>query len=155
MNINLITWASKRFDDLTVQELHRILMLRQEVFVIEQDCIYSDIDAKDEDSLHVFGIGPDGAVIAYARLVPPGLKYAEPAVGRVVVARQARSSGMGYQLMEKVLEDARKLYPELGNRISAQAHLKKFYSTFGYEQVSDEYDEDGIPHIEMLLPPVL
>ena len=149
----MITWASKRFDDLSVREMHRILMLRQEVFVIEQDCIYPDIDAKDEDSLHVFGVDQNGFVVAYARLVPPGLKYAEPAVGRVVVAQQARATGMGYELMERVLVEARKLYPGQGNRISAQAHLKRFYSAFGYAQVSDEYDEDGIPHIEMLLAP--
>lgn len=128
-------------------------MLRQDVFVIEQDCIYPDIDAKDEDSLHVFGVDQNGEVVAYARLVPPGLKYVEPAVGRVVVARQARSTGIGYQLMERVLDDACRLYPGQGNRISAQAHLKKFYGSFGFEQASDEYDEDGIPHIEMLLAP--
>lgn len=153
MNKNLITWVSKPFEELTAREMHQILMLRQDVFVIEQDCIYPDIDAKDEDSLHVFGVDQKETVVAYARLVAPGLKFAEPAVGRVVVARQARATGLGVQLMERVLDDACKIYPGMGNRISAQAHLKRFYSQFGYEQVSDEYDEDGIPHIEMLLSP--
>lgn len=153
MDKNLITWDSKAFSQLNVLDLHQILMLRQDVFVIEQDCIYPDIDEKDLLSHHVFGKDPEGCVLAYARLVPPGIKYAEPAVGRVVVAKKARSIGLGYQLMARALEEAGKLYPGQGNRISAQAHLKSFYNSFGYEQVSDEYDEDGIPHIEMLLSP--
>lgn len=151
MNKNAITWFSKPFTEMSAHEMHRILMLRQDVFVIEQNCIYPDIDPKDDDALHVFCRDQSGAILAYARLVPPGLKFAEPAVGRVVVARHARATGLGVLLMERVLEDAQKLYPGMGNRISAQAHLKRFYSQFGYEQVSDEYDEDGIPHIEMLL----
>ena len=153
MGRNLITWVSKPFDALSAREMHRILMLRQDVFVIEQDCIYPDIDTKDDDSVHVFGIDQEQRVVAYARLVPPGLKYDEPAVGRVVVEEQGRGIGLGYRLMEYVLAEADKMYPKLGNRISAQAHLKAFYESFGYAQVSDVYDEDGIPHIEMLRPP--
>lgn len=155
MGRDLITWVSKPFDALSAREIHRILMLRQDVFVIEQECIYPDIDDKDDDSIHVFGVDQEQRVVAYARLVPPGRKYAEPAVGRVVVAGQGRGVGLGYRLMECVLAEADKIYPGLGNRISAQAHLKAFYEAFGYTQVSEVYDEDGIPHIEMLRPPVI
>lgn len=145
-------WESLFFSELTGAQMHALLKLRQDVFVVEQNCIYSDIDAYDHNAMHVFLSNERHEVVAYARLVDPGIKFAEPSIGRVVVAESERGSGLGYLLMQKALEQANYLYPMKANRISAQKHLKDFYSSFGYEQVSEEYDEDGIPHVEMLRP---
>jgi len=150
MSKSLLEWHVKSFDELTGQEMHGLLKLRQDVFVIEQDCIYPDIDSLDSRSSHVFCVCPQRGVVAYARLVEPKLKYQEPSIGRVVVLEALRKYGVGRELMLRALAHADLMYPEQANRISAQAHLHDFYSSLGYEQVSDVYDEDGIPHIEML-----
>jgi len=145
----VLQWYVKQFAELSVEELLGILRLRQDVFIIEQDCIYPDIDDLDQSSVHVFAKEQGGDVVACTRLVPPSLKYKEPSVGRVVVAQSHRKDGCGVELMQRSIAESERLYPGQGNRIGAQLYLNKFYRSLGYENVSDEYDEDGIPHIDM------
>lgn len=146
-------WRWLRFDDLSVHELHALLQLRQEVFVIEQACLYADIDGLDPQCLHGLGRSADGALAAYARVVPPGLKFEEPAIGRVIVAPAWRGRSVGSMLMREAIAATQAAYPHAAIRISAQAHLQRFYASLGFETVSAEYDEDGIPHVDMLRQP--
>lgn len=145
----MISWQLKNFDSLTPHELYAILRLRTEVFVIEQACIFQDMDNKDQHSYHLMG-WENKNLVAYTRLVPPGISYQEPSIGRVVTAPAARGSGIGKLLMEKSIEEIVKSYGKTPIRLGAQLYLKKFYESLGFKQVSDVYDEDGIDHIEML-----
>jgi len=142
-------WQNKSFDELDNYTLFGILKLRQEIFIVEQNCAYPDIDKLDLQSRHIFAAHTNGEVYAYVRLVPPGLKYSAPSIGRVVVRSEERKGGTGSQLMRYALQVSEKLYPNQGNKIGAQAHLSKFYGALGYEQVSEIYDEDGIDHMDM------
>ncbi len=151
-------WQAVHFDDLTPRELQYIYMARQQVFVIEQACIYLDVDGADEHGWHLAawpaGDGPVSAVpLAYARLLPPGLKYAEPSMGRVITTEAARGTGLGRELVRRALELAGERWPGQGLRISAQARLERFYAGFGFVPVGEPYLEDDIPHIEMLRAP--
>ncbi len=142
-------WMSKSFEELTANELYQILRLRAEIFVVEQDCVYQDIDNKDQSSYHVCGY-EDGFLAAYARVVVPGVSYTETSIGRVVVSENHRGKKLGDQLM---IETIAFIDAKLGVqpiRISAQSHLKKFYSNLGFVFTGKEYLEDGIPHMEML-----
>lgn len=146
-------WKDKSFEELSSYELFSILKLRQEIFIIEQACIYPDIDDLDVKSRHIFATNSVGEVYAYVRLVPPQLKYAVPSIGRVVVRASERREGTGIALMQYALDVNAREYPNQGNKIGAQAHLKSFYGALGYQQVSEVYDEDGIDHIDMLRAP--
>jgi ElaA protein len=155
-----ITWSCKSFNDLSNEELYDIFRLRQEVFVVEQNCPYQDADGKDLKSLHVQGHltpGPsptgEGSLIAYARIVLPGVSYREVSIGRVVTSPKARRTGAGKMLMQKTMDYIK---TEVGNvpiRIGAQLYLQKFYEGFGFVREGAEYLEDGIPHIIMLYMP--
>lgn len=151
---DLLRWRWLRFDELSVHDLHELLRLRQDVFVVEQDCVYADIDGLDPQCLHGLARSADGALAAYARVVPPGLKFEEPAIGRVIVAPAWRGRSLGAALMHEAIAAARAAHPGTPIRISAQAHLQHFYQGLGFETVSGEYDEDGIAHVDMLLPHV-
>lgn len=150
-------WFSKTFAALSTEELYRIVQLRQQVFVVEQNCVYLDADGYDREALHLFAV-QQGCVVACCRLLPPGLKYQEASIGRVCTALAQRGSGLGRELMQRALTLAAASYaPEgvridLGTaiRISAQLYLQNFYNNLGFIAVSAPYDEDGIPHIEML-----
>lgn len=145
-----IVWHYKAFDDLTAKELYKIIQLRNEVFVIEQDCIYQDCDGKDLVCGHLWAT-VDGEVAAYSRIVPKGFSYEnEPSIGRVISNQKFRRFGFGKQLMKNSIQVIENQFKTSSIRISAQAYLKEFYSSFGFEQVSKEYLEDDIPHIEML-----
>ncbi|GGP25517.1 GNAT family N-acetyltransferase [Silvimonas amylolytica] len=144
-----IQWFWFQFAEFDAATLFDYLKLRQDVFIIEQTCIYPDLDGLDRASLHLVG-KRDGQVVAALRIVPPGLKYDEPSIGRVVIAAQARQGGMGKLLVAEGLRQSAQRWPGQGNRIGAQAHLQKMYSALGFETVSPEYDEDGIPHVDML-----
>lgn len=150
---NQITWQWRHFNELSTAELHAAYCLRQQVFIIEQNCIYPDADNLDLHSWHLLGQGPDGVLQAYLRLAPPGLKFAEPSLGRVVTAPAARSLGLGHSLVAEGLRQSAALFPGQGNRIGAQAHLQGFYGRHGFQPVGEPYDEDGILHIDMLSPP--
>ncbi len=139
--------------ELGALELARIYRARQEVFSIEQNCVYLDADEADEQSYHVAAWSPAHALpLAYARLVDPGIKYAEPSMGRVITTAAARGTGLGRELVRRVLAASGELHPGQGVRISAQSRLLRFYSEFGFAAVGEDYMEDGIPHIEMLRP---
>jgi len=138
----------KTFRELTVDELYAILRLRQEVFALEQACAYVDCDDHDQNSIHVFTLDPQ--LIAYARVLPPGEKYAEASLGRVVSAKSARRTGAGRAIVQRAIEVIERRFGKLPIRISAQSYLARFYGELGFERVGDEYLEDGIPHIEMI-----
>jgi ElaA protein len=145
----VIAWRCAHFDQLTARELHDILQARAEVFVVEQTCAFQDVDGADPASEHLVG-REDGAIVAYCRLVPPGVKYAEPSIGRVITSKARRGTGVGRTLMVKAVERAEGLWPGQPIRIGAQQYLERFYGEFGFVGVSEPYDEDGIMHIEML-----
>lgn len=144
-----LTWTWFRFNDFDVVSLYAYLKLRQDVFVVEQNCVYADLDELDQPSWHLLGRDEAGMVQAALRLVPPGLKYDAPSLGRVVVAAAARKGGTGRALVAEGLAQSQRAYPGLGNRIGAQAHLQRFYGSLGFVTLGDEYDEDGIPHVDM------
>lgn len=138
----------KNFSDLTQRELYQILQARNEVFVVEQNCVYQDADGYDEKSIHVI-VPFEDRLGAYCRVLPPGLKYPEWSIGRVLTAKHARGRKLGHKLTEAALETV--AIRGGGNiRISAQAYLQKFYESHGFACVGEEYLEDNIPHIEML-----
>lgn len=145
-----LTWKLKKFSELSPAELYAIMQLRNEVFVVEQNCVYQDADDKDPASRHFCGW--DGSkLVAYTRLIPPGIAYPEASIGRVVTSPAYRKTGAGRRLMEKSIELTFSTFNCHTIRIGAQVYLTRFYSTFGFIQSSEEYLEDGIPHIEMIL----
>ncbi len=146
-----LTWQCERLNQLAPVALHRIMRARQQVFVIEQQCIYLDADSADETSWHLVAWGPDGEPRAYARVVDPGVKYAEASIGRVITTEAARGTGLGRELVRRAVEQASAAYPGVPVRISAQSRLEAFYAGFGFEIVGERYLEDGLPHTEMLL----
>ena len=146
----MINWLCKKFDELTPQELYAILQLRNEVFVVEQNCVFQDADNKDQSSFHFMG-WLDDKLIAYTRLVPPKIAYAEPSIGRVVTSPSLRRTGIGKELMERSIEKIRESFGWLPIKLGAQLYLKKFYDSLGFVQSSEVYLEDGIEHIEMIL----
>lgn len=143
----------KPFDELSLKELYDIMNLRQKVFIVEQACYYLDADYKDYPSLHLM-FYQDEDLLAYCRLVPPDISYpSDSSIGRVVTDLTVRRTGVGFILMEKAIALCRSTWPEKTIRISAQAYLKKFYSSLHFTAVGEEYMEDMIPHIEMYLAP--
>ncbi len=144
-----MTLHEKAFAELTTGELYAILALRQRVFVVEQTCAYLDCDGHDQASRHLWieeGAGP----IAYARILPPGEKYDDASLGRVVSAPEARRTGAGRAIVRAAIDAIERAWGRVPIRISAQAHLERFYGDFGFVRASDDYLEDGIPHCEML-----
>ena len=139
------------FDRLTGREVHDLLQLRSRVFVVEQTCVFLEADGLDPQCWH--GLGRDGGgLVATARIVPPGVKHEEPAIGRVVTAPEVRRSGAGRALMRSAIAQANRLFPGQPIRLGAQRYLEKFYGSLGFLPVGEPYDEDGIPHIEMVRP---
>jgi len=143
-----VQWILKKFDDLRPQELYSILQLRIEVFIVEQNCPFQDADNKDQAAFHLMGWQGD-LLCAYTRLVPPGIAYELPSIGRVVTSPRARKNGIGRLLMERSITETINLFGGTDIRIGAQLYLKKFYISLGFVQSSDIYLEDGIEHIEM------
>lgn len=149
-----LRWRWSRFDDLTVHELNNIFMARQQVFSLEQQCAYLDADGFDEHSHHLAAWAPSVRMpLAYARVVAPGLKYAEPSIGRVITTEPARGAGLGRELVRRAVAHCGQVHPGLGIRISAQSRLEAFYASFGFSIAGERYVEDGIPHTEMVLAP--
>jgi len=141
-------WRIKTFDNLNTIELYELLALRQEVFVVEQNCPYLDADGKDQFSWHVLGFD-NNILVAYARIVQAGISYNEIAVGRVIVKETHRSKKLGYKLMEKCHEFIESNLGKQTIKLSAQSHLKHFYENLHYISTGKEYLEDNIPHTEM------
>jgi ElaA protein len=143
-----IIWKTKIFNELSTQELYQILRLRSEVFVVEQNCVYQDIDNKDQKALHLFGI-LEGEIIAYSRLFKPGDYFEFSSIGRVVVAEKHRDKNFGHELIDQSIFEINNLFKAQNITISAQLYLKKFYESHGFVATSETYLEDDIPHIEM------
>jgi ElaA protein len=139
----------KFFDDLSPHELYAILQLRNEVFVVEQNCVFQDADNKDQKCYHLMGTR-DEVLVAYTRIVPPGWIYKEVSIGRVVTSPKVRGEKVGRELMKRSLELCYALFGHVDIKIGAQKYLKRFYESFGFKQVSDVYLEDGIEHIYMI-----
>jgi len=144
-----IEWRLKRFEDLAPHELYAILQLRNEVFVVEQDCVFQDADDKDQKSYHLMGWN-DYKLAAYTRLVPPGYIYDQASIGRVVTSPAVRRFGIGKELLQQSIQAVYQLFGQGPIKIGAQFYLKKFYESFGFQQISEIYLEDGIEHIYMM-----
>jgi ElaA protein len=152
-DVTLLQWHWCRFDALSLFDLQAIYRARQTVFSVEQECAYLDVDGFDEASFHLAAWAPDRSMPqAYARVVHPGQKYAEPSIGRVITISAARGTGLGRELVRRAIVHCHEAFPGQGIRISAQTRLEAFYAGFGFEAVGEPYLEDGIPHTEMLLP---
>lgn len=147
---NRINWVCKHFSALTTEELYRVLRLRSEVFVVEQNCVFLDMDNKDLVCDHMMGWRED-QLLGYSRIVPPGISYVESSIGRIVSSPAARGSGIGQELMIQSIQALYLLHGKRDIRIGAQYYLKGFYEFFGFVQTGEIYPEDGISHIEMLL----
>ncbi len=167
----MIVWRFAPFAELSPQEIHDLYRLRADVFIVEQNCVFQDVDGVDPQCLHLLGYAeslgpgprpeasrdrphpgdaaPEDRLVAYCRFVPPGVKFPEPSIGRVITARPVRGTGMGRVLMREAMARAQDLWPGERLRIGAQAHLERFYNEFGFTKSSEPYDEDGILHIEM------
>lgn len=151
-----VDWQWKRFAELAAAELYAVLAARAAVFVVEQACVFLDLDGLDASAWHLLGWAGGGAVpalAAYLRLIDPGCKHAEPSIGRLLTTADFRGIGLGRAAMREGLGHAALLYPGCAIRIDAQQRLKRFYAELGFRTVSAPYDEDGIAHVEMLLPP--
>lgn len=145
-----IVWNYKNFDELNTRELYAILQLRNQVFIVEQNCPYLDLDEKDFKSFHLMGL-IDGQLAAYCRILPPSISFDEASIGRVISSGDFRGMGIGKELLKCSIE---KVYSSFGKqpiKIGAQHYLKEFYESFGFQSCSDIYLEDGIPHLEMIL----
>ena len=150
----MLNWQWSHFESLSPGDVYALLAARNEVFVMEQNCPFQDADGFDQDAWHLLGWDePKRELAAYCRVIAPGIKYAEPSIGRVLTTKNFRGTGLGRVLMAEALVRTVALYPGKPIRIGAQQRLEKFYLDFGFQTVSDTYIEDGIPHIEMLLTP--
>jgi ElaA protein len=149
-------WVWLGFEELSVESLYDILALRQAIFVVEQRCAYLDADGKDRQAWHLQGLDASGTLVAALRLLAPGSRFLEPSLGRIVVRAECRGKGFGKLLTLEGLRQSAVLYPGQAVRISAQKYLREFYESLGFatQHEGNPYDEDGIPHIEMLHPPL-
>lgn len=145
-----LNWVYKKFDELSPAELYAIMRLRNEVFVVEQNCVYQDADGKDPGSWHLAGWDHEN-LVAYTRIIPPGISYKEASIGRVVTSPRYRGTGAGRELMKQSISKVFSQFSCTVIRIGAQLYLTGFYQSLGFIQTGDEYLEDGIPHIEMVL----
>ena len=147
----MIKWHLKKFDELSPIELYSILQLRNEVFVVEQNCVFQDADNKDQPAYHLMGWSAE-KLLAYSRIIPAGLAYEFLSIGRVVTSPAERRNGIGKILMKESIEAVTKLFGPVPIKLGAQLYLKKFYESFGFVQSGDVYREDDIEHIEMVRP---
>lgn len=146
MELNIII---KTYEELSKKELYSLLQLRSEVFVVEQDCVYQDIDGKDEKALHVLGY-KNNKIIGYTRIFKPGDYFKHSSIGRVVVAKKERQYKYGYDIMKASIDAIKNEFSETLIKISAQKYLEKFYTNLGFNTVGEWYLEDDIPHIAMI-----
>ncbi|WP_226568243.1 GNAT family N-acetyltransferase [Bacillus stratosphericus] len=143
-----LNWTCQTFEQLAKEDLYLMLMERVNVFVVEQACPYPEIDHRDQEALHLIA-KENGAIVAYCRIFQRGVMYTEASIGRILVTQAGRKKGYGKILLSKALEKLSEL-GETSVKIQAQAYLKSFYESFGFKAVSDCYDEDGIPHLDMV-----
>jgi len=138
----------KKFDELTAGELYKILALRAEIFVVEQECVYNDVDGKDLKSIHMW-LQENSKIVAYIRIVDKGVSYDEASIGRVVVDKDERGRGLAKKIVKEGIQYITEKLGEKKITIGAQEYLKSFYESLGFLEISDVYDEDGIPHLDM------
>lgn len=143
-----MNWKTYRFDELTPEKLYEFLKLRVDVFVVEQNCPYPELDGLDQESVHL-EYAENGRTLAYARLVPPGVKYDIPSIGRVIVHPEARNRGLARQLLHRCIDFIENEWKAEEIQLQGQVYLQEFYQSVGFQPVSDAYDEDGIPHVDM------
>lgn len=151
----MIEWQWQAFEDIARSDLYEVLRQRQQVFVMEQQCLYPDIDGLDVAAHHLMGwrhVDGQRQLAAYLRCLAPGAKYAEMSLGRVLTTAAARGSGAGRQLLAQGIARAEQLHAGHGFRIGAQQYLEQFYASFGFQTVTAPYDEDGIMHVDMVRP---
>lgn len=148
----MIEWQWSTLEEFTPVQLYAVAAARIEVFVVEQNCVYQELDGLDLAARHLTGWS-SGKVAAYLRVLGPQTRFTEPSIGRIITTREFRGTGIGRTLVASGVEEAERLYPGQALRISAQAHLQRFYSAFGFVTDSEQYLEDGIPHVEMLRTP--
>lgn len=146
----LIEWREREFDALTRHELYAILAARSEAFVVEQECVFLDIDGRDDNAWHLAGWSAEGELRAYARILGPDGRETEPSIGRVLTTRNARGRGLGRLLMQHAMNLCRRVHGPGPVRVAAQQRLCDFYRSLGFEGVGDPYDEDGILHQDMI-----
>ena len=148
--MNQLTFIHKSFHELTPYELYAILQLRNEVFVVEQNCVFQDADDKDREAWHLCGWDGD-KLVAYTRILPPGISYTEASIGRVLTAKTVRGKNIGKELIQRSVEAVYQLFGKTPIQVGAQLYLQQFYEEFGFKKNSDVYQEDDIPHIKMIL----
>lgn len=149
--MNDFTWHLKNFEELSNSELYHILELRSAVFVVEQNCVFNDLDFNDQKALHFFAKDHEGSVVAYTRLFSQDVYYAGYcSIGRVVTSAKVRSLGLGKDLMEKSISKCSDLFEGVSIKIGAQKYLNRFYKQLGFENTGEDYMEDGIPHTYMI-----
>ena len=148
-------WQIKRFDDLSTRELYNLLRLRSDVFVVEQECPYPELDGKDTlpETIHVWQYGPEEVITACLRILAPGVSYTGVSLGRVAVHREFRRSGLAHKIVDKAIELAEQHWPGVKIEIGAQEYLTAFYNSHGFRVSSAPYLEDNIPHVDMVLNP--
>jgi len=146
---NMYTFDVKKFEELSLTELYRILQLRQEVFIVEQNCPYLDADGKDLKSIHI-SLYNNQKLVGYCRILPAGVSYSMASIGRVITPADCRGKGYGKAIVQKAIEEIEQHYHTTAIQIGAQAYLKRFYESFGFEDLNQPYLEDGIPHLLML-----
>lgn len=152
MTAKQLRWNLVHYDRITPDELYEALVLRQRVFVVEQQCAFLEADGVDRYAWHLFGRLPgESQLVAYLRIVPPGRRFAEPSIGRVVTAPEVRRTGLGRALMEEGIRLTWELFPGQAIKLSAQRYLEDFYGSLGFVVSGEPYEEDGIPHINMIL----
>ncbi len=151
--MTMVSWQWSPFAQLSGEDLYQILSVRQEIFTVEQNCAYQDADGLDQCALHLMGWRQDldhRRIAAYLRVLPPGTRFREPSIGRLLTIREVRGTGLGRAIMQRALVRLAILYPGIPIRISAQQYLESFYQGLGFTAVSAVYEEDGIAHLEMV-----
>jgi ElaA protein len=148
----MMKWTTKTFEELSASELYDIIALRIEVFVVEQNCPYQDVDYKDQKSLHICAHDND-ELVAYTRIPFPGVSYEEVAIGRVITKKSTRGTGLGHELIKESIKAINRQFGDVPIRLSAQTHLVGYYQRHHFQSTGKQYLEDGIPHTEMLLKP--
>ena len=144
-----MSWNIQTYDELTTEELYRIIQLRVNVFIVEQQTCYEDLDNHDQNSIHISYV-KNGKLFAYSRILPPGEKFEMASIGRVITSQEMRGTGLGKEMIQLALETIDRQWPGSEVFIQAQEYLKHFYSSFGFTQVSKPYIYDSLPHIDML-----
>jgi ElaA protein len=150
----MIDWQWSDYAALSKPDLYAIIQQRQQVFILEQRCLYQDLDGLDLPAWHLLGWqghGSERELVAYLRCLPPGVRYPEPSLGRILTAPSVRGTGIGREIIARGIALAQRTFPTQPLRIAAQFHLRAFYAQFGFVPISEAYDEDGIPHIDMQL----